>query len=110
MRIVLDIPKEFEEHFNNDRFEDSLHRLSADAHLIAGNYEQEIAKMLFIALKNAKEIARCKDCAEAKTDTVDGAIYCHVWELRISSSVYMWEMPEKGFCYKGVKKKCGDVE
>lgn len=44
-----------------------------------------------------RPVVFCKDCAKAKTDTVDGAIYCHVWD--------MWEMPEKGFCYKGVKKK-----
>lgn len=41
MKIEIEIPKEFEEHFNQDRVEDTLHRLSADAHLIAGNYEQE---------------------------------------------------------------------
>ena len=52
MQVVIDIPKEFEEHFNKDRFEDSLHRLSADAHLIAGNYEQETAIMLINAFKN----------------------------------------------------------
>lgn len=34
--------------------EDSLHRLSADAHLLAGNYEQETAKMLIKAFKNAE--------------------------------------------------------
>ena len=54
MRIILDIPAEFEEHFWHDRFDDSLHRLSADAHLLAGNYEQETAMMLAEALKAAK--------------------------------------------------------
>lgn len=54
MKIELEIPKEFEEHFNQDRFEDALHRLSADAHLIAGNYEQETAIMLIKAFKDGK--------------------------------------------------------
>lgn len=54
MKIEIEIPKEFEEHFNQDRFEDTLHRLSADAHLIAGNYEQETAIMLIKALKDGK--------------------------------------------------------
>ena len=54
MKVTIDIPKEFEDHFNKDRFEDSLHRLSADANLLAGNYEQETAKMLTHALKNAE--------------------------------------------------------
>lgn len=54
MKIEIEIPKEFEEHFNEDRFEDSLHRLSADAHLIAGNYEQEVAIMLIQAFREGK--------------------------------------------------------
>lgn len=54
MKIEIDIPKEFEEHFNQDRFEDTLHRLSADAHLIAGRYEQETAIMLIKAFKDGK--------------------------------------------------------
>lgn len=53
MKLLINIPKEFEQHFQADRFEDSLHRLSADAHLLAGNYEQETAKMLRNALKSA---------------------------------------------------------
>lgn len=54
MRIAIDIPPEFTEHFNTDRFEDSLHRLSADAHLLAGNYEQEVAVMLIKAFRTAE--------------------------------------------------------
>lgn len=53
MRLLISIPKEFEQHFQADRFEDSLHRLSADAHLLAGNYERETAAMLVEAFKNA---------------------------------------------------------
>lgn len=51
---------------------------------------------------DVRPVVFCKDCAKAKTDTVDGAIYCRVWD--------MWEMPEKGFCFNGVKKKGGDAE
>lgn len=54
MKIEVEIPKEFEEHFNQDRFEDALRRLNADAHLLAGNYEQETAEMLIEAFKNGK--------------------------------------------------------
>lgn len=53
MRVLISISKEFEQHFKQDAFEDSLHRLSADAHLLAGNYEQETAVMLIEAFKNA---------------------------------------------------------
>lgn len=40
MRIEIEIPKEFEKHFAQDKFEDSLQRLGADIHLIASNYER----------------------------------------------------------------------
>lgn len=53
MRLLINIPEEFEQHFQADRFEDSLHRLSADAHLLAGNYEQETAVMLIESFKSA---------------------------------------------------------
>ena len=53
MKLLIDIPKEFEQHFQADRFEDSLHRLSADAHLLAGLYEQETALMLIEAFATA---------------------------------------------------------
>ena len=55
-KVCIEIPKEFEEHFSKDRFEDSLHRLNADAHLLAGNYEQETVVMLINAFKNAYAI------------------------------------------------------
>ena len=54
MRIEIEIPKEFEEHFNHDRFEDSLNRLYADVHLLAGKYERELAEMLIKAFKESK--------------------------------------------------------
>ncbi len=54
MKIEIEIPKEFEAHFNQDRFEDTLQRLSADAHLIAGNYEKETAVMLIKAFREGK--------------------------------------------------------
>lgn len=53
MRLLINIPKEFEQHFQADRFEDSLHRLSVDAHLLAGDYEQETAVMLIESFKSA---------------------------------------------------------
>lgn len=54
MRIEIEIPKEFEKHFEQDAFEDALCRLSTDAHLLAGNYEKETATMLIEAFKNSK--------------------------------------------------------
>ena len=62
MRIEIEIPKEFEEHFKQDKFKDSLERIMADIWhsleigncLCAGNYEYETIKMLEEALENSK--------------------------------------------------------
>lgn len=71
MELLIKIPKEFEQHFKQDAFEDSLHRLSADAHLIAGIYEQETAKMLRDVFKSAVSVpephGRLGDLDELKT-------------------------------------------
>jgi hypothetical protein len=53
MKLQIQIPEEFESHYKKDKFEDSLHRLSADAHLLAGRYEQETAIMLIQAFKES---------------------------------------------------------
>ena len=56
MRIEIDIPKEFEEHFKQDKFKDSLERIMADLKnsLCAGNYEYETIEMLEKALENSE--------------------------------------------------------
>lgn len=54
MKVEIEIPKEFVKHFLSDRFKDSLLRLSTDANLIAGLYEQELAEMLIKAFQEAK--------------------------------------------------------
>lgn len=56
MLITIDIPEEFIEDFVRDNFEDSLNRLCADAHLLAGRYEKEVAEMLIGAFKNSISI------------------------------------------------------
>lgn len=51
MKITIDIPKRFEEHFNSDRFKDSLLRLCCG---LAGDYETKTAIMLINALEYAE--------------------------------------------------------
>ena len=53
MKIVIDIPDEFIQHFYSDRFKDSLERLNVDSHLLAGNYEKELCSMLIEAFDKA---------------------------------------------------------
>lgn len=55
MKIIIDIPQNFEQDFINNRFEDAFQRFMADAHCTAGNYEKETALMLINAFKNSKE-------------------------------------------------------
>ena len=62
MRIEIEIPKEFEEHFKQDKFKDSLERIMADIKhslengdcLCAGRYEYETIEMLEKAFENSK--------------------------------------------------------
>ena len=62
MRIEIDIPKEFEQHFKQDKFKDSLERIMADIKhslengdcLCAGRYEYETIEMLEKAFEDSK--------------------------------------------------------
>lgn len=57
MKITIDIPKEFEKHFSEDRFKDSLERIKADLNdefVFAGLYERELLEMLTNAFKTAE--------------------------------------------------------
>lgn len=59
MTVLINIPKEFEQHFKEDAFEDSLRRLNADAiccDRMSGNYEAELCEMLITAFAEAKEV------------------------------------------------------
>ena len=62
MNIVVKIPKEFEEEFNRDKFEDSLSRVASDIESfgfqLAGRYELETIKMLREAFKNGKPLPK----------------------------------------------------
>ena len=63
MKILIDIPQDFEKHFNEDRFKDSLLRLKADTNYglehestISGIYEIELLDMLAVAFEEARII------------------------------------------------------
>ena len=46
MKIVIEIPEEFEIDYNTDKFKDFFQRILADMNCICGNYERETAEML----------------------------------------------------------------
>lgn len=63
MKLIIDIPREFENHFGWDRFADSFNRIYGDIehdircdidHALSGNYELETIEMLKDAFKNAE--------------------------------------------------------
>lgn len=58
MKLLIEIPKEFEEYFNNDRFNDSLKRISTDIQYhgnpLSGLYELELIEMLRNAMTKAE--------------------------------------------------------
>lgn len=66
MLILIVIPKEFENHFNSDRFEDSLQRVRFDIHtaiigkkdILSGNYEIELLDMLTDTFFKGKPIQK----------------------------------------------------
>lgn len=89
MKLLIDIPPEFESHFQSDKFEDSLWRLQSDAHLMAGRYERELTVMLVEAfakaipahdIVDAVEVIRCRDCDYFKDRVcdrwADGTLMC----------------------------------
>lgn len=62
MRVTIDIPTEFEEHFKQDKFKDSFERIMADIKhslwngdcLCSGRYEYETIEMLTNAFQNSQ--------------------------------------------------------
>ena len=82
MRIEIEIPKEFEKHFNHDKFKGSFERIMADIKhslengdcLCAGRYEYETIEMLKKAFENSKlayDIDKVVEELERHKDTTD---------------------------------------
>lgn len=64
MELVINIPEKFKEHYDMDRFEDSLKRVESDLKMqenglvgiLSGNYELELIEMLQKAFRDAVEV------------------------------------------------------
>lgn len=56
MKIIIDIPKEFERDYNEDRFEEFFSRLLCDINYkgICGNYEKETVEMFIRAFDESE--------------------------------------------------------
>ena len=84
MKIQMHLPDKFKEQFRKDRFEDALHRLNADAHLIAGDYEQELAASLIESFKHAIEIGGTFECFHCGSRSV-------IWDSDFDFSDYGYD-------------------
>lgn len=57
MKLVIEIPQEFECDWNRDKFHDCFNRVLADLggmYSVSGRYEKETIKMLESAFRDAK--------------------------------------------------------
>lgn len=72
MTLLLEIPKEFEEHITYDKFQDSLNRIYGDLKgdigrgILSGNYEMELLNMLMIAFNSAKVVQPLESLIDTK--------------------------------------------
>lgn len=86
MHILIEIPKEFEMHFENDRFRDSLSRIKhavvEDRHIICGLYELELMEMLTKAFPNAVCVNVEKTVAAPQIDTSRIMLFNRIDELK----------------------------
>lgn len=90
MQVVIDIPEEFEKHFNDDNFKDSFERIKADINytgLLSGNYEIETLDMLIKAFKECKPLPKIK--ALAQEEPVLDKVRKEVEQLRLHKAQYI---------------------
>ena len=107
MRIEIEIPKEFEEHFRQDKFKDNLERIMADIEhslkngdfLCAGRYEHETIEMLEKAFENSRQAYSVdKVVEELESELEKGNIAIDFGEFRL------FEIVKQGGVYEAEQK------
>lgn len=81
MRIVINIPKEFESHYKDDKFLDSLCRVRSDlvwCHNVSGRYEYETIGMLINAFQDSTAVDREQPLSPVKEWNID---HTHSWDV-----------------------------
>ena len=90
MKLIIDIPKEFETDYNGDKFKDFFSRVLCDIDkgVLCGNYEKETAEMFLKAFDESVPMANIVDKLEEEsyetTDTVCGGRFK---AIRLSSAI-----------------------
>ena len=77
MKLIIDIPKEFETDYNGDKFKDFFSRVLCDIDkgVLCGNYEKETAEML---LKTFDESVQADDIELVRKKAVDDFIHTYL--------------------------------
>ena len=134
MHILIEIPEEFEKHFRNDKFKDSLSRIKhaviEDRRIICGLYELELMEMLTKAFPNAvcvnvetvaspqldtnrimlfNRIDELKKLIELANDCMDDCEYSltKVSNDRVEDAVNKWQSVYKA--YKGENENASNT-
>ena len=70
MKLIIDIPKEFEIDYKGDKFKDFFSRVLCDIDegVLCGNYEKETAEMFLKAFDESVPMANIVDKLEEKTE------------------------------------------
>lgn len=85
IKIIIEIPKEFESDYNTDKFKDFFSRVAADIDCngLCGNYEKETAEMFVKAFENGKIAEEWISCDEKLPDDGDCRFYMCLVENHI---------------------------
>lgn len=90
MKLIIDIPKEFETDYKGDKFKDFFSRVLCDIGkcVLCGNYEKETAEMFLKAFDESVPMANIVEKLEEEsyetTDTVCGGRFK---AIRLSSAI-----------------------
>ena len=70
MKLIIDIPKEFETDYKGDKFKDFFSRVLCDIEkgVLCGNYEKETAEMFLKAFDESVPMANIAEKLEEKTE------------------------------------------
>lgn len=118
MKILLELPDAFAEHFAMDKFKDSLMRICADISevqkrrkighqnlpFISGNYERELVDVLAPAFAKSSVLQPGTSNKEA---ALKRALYkaCENWALSQTALSDIWEQGEPGAWLK-MRDRC----
>lgn len=76
MKVLLDIPEEFEIDYRTDRFGDFFKRAKADMSAICGRYERETADVLAKAFEESRVYDPDKVVEQLEENCNNGEKYC----------------------------------